>query len=133
MIKLTYKQLNNQHFNGALSALSNQSLPTKAAYRIAKYMEVIRKETDVAREMMQKLVKECVVIDESGKPKMDDSGEMVFLEGKKEEFNKKTEELLAIEFSIEQLPLSLDEISSAKLSARDMELLTCFVTELRLA
>ena len=64
---------------------------------------------------------------------MDDSGEMVFLEGKKEEFNKKTEELLAIEFSIEQLPLSLDEISSAKLSARDMELLTCFVTELRLA
>ncbi len=121
MIKLTYEQINSQSLNEGLQALSKEkNFPSfQSSYNVSKIVRKIEKEQKLARELYHGFLKDFVVVDEKGVPQFKKDapyGEFDFLEGKKDEFEKKVKDFMTVEVEIHAKPITADDLCSIKLA-----------------
>ena len=107
----------------ALGRLTQLKLPTKTSYRLAKIARVVREEIRVFAEQRDKLIKEMGEERESTKEEMSRGMPPTITEvtnSNRNEFFKQVQELFAVEVSLAQEPLRLEELLDCSISAADI-------------
>jgi len=119
MIEIGYAHLYQPGFVELVKRLGKvEGMPAKTAYRVGKISQALLKNFTVADTKRLGLIEKHVVKEESGAWKKDDQGELVFDD--KEAIRKEVDELLETRFTIEQLPVDIEQLDAAKLTPAEL-------------
>lgn len=100
--KMTYSELSGFEFNQVLMKLSNTPTTTARASAIRQVVKSVQKLKDkISAEYMEEVVKPNFQVGDDGKPKVDDQGQYIPLEGREEEVKKANEDFGKREVVIE--------------------------------
>lgn len=91
--------------------LSNEKLPLKLAFKLAKVIKAIDEHLSSVNEVRQKLFTKLAV---------EKDGQMVVPDDKVQEFNEEWSELLNSDVDVDFEPISLDDLPEVELTAQDM-------------
>lgn len=119
-MQITNRELQNKV--QGLNTLSNRQLPVKVSYALAKNINTINMELKIYEEEKMKIVKEFVLKDEQGNPKIEDN-RYVLIKGKEEEFNSKVNELLDIEVDLKIREININELLNSNMNFAPSELI----------
>lgn len=136
MITLKYETINTPAFSTAIKRLMNcNSLPVKAAYTVAKIASKLEQEVKTASKLYTDLLKKHCELTAEGNlaPQMQTMkdaegkeishpipGSFVPKEGHMDSLEAEIKEFMAIPFTLDYMPLSLDDLAGAKLSPQDL-------------
>ena len=112
MVKLTIREAST--YINELAKLSQEKLPVRISYIIAKWFRDLKKETDLASEKFNEIQKEFAETDEDGNiiTEKDSEGKDIIVfkdkEGGVDKLNKEYESLMEteVEFQVTQIKLS---------------------------
>ena len=108
---------------------SRTDLPIKTVYKLAKFFEVINKESEFYKEELLKILNIYAARDEEGKVVLTEDGQNIKIkEDCIQECNKKLQELANLEVEKPQISFKLSEIPEG-LSVQEFNLLLPFVEE----
>lgn len=125
-------KLSNQRLLSDMPVLRNISqkeLPVKASYAIAKNLNKIESELKVYESQRTKLIDKYALKDEKGQVKADDSGQIIFKDGCKEQWDKDINELLAIENDIDIHKFNISIIDGCNMTAAELMLIDYMIEE----
>lgn len=133
MIKLTFGDLNQNMMMHTLHKLGATSFSNiKTAYHIGRILDKIEAEVKHGRKFMNELIQSVTEKDEKGFVKLReprDPASFTILEEKKEEFEKKQADFMAIEITIPKHKLRLDDLAEAKLTPSELMSIQSFLVE----
>lgn len=112
-----------------LRNISQKELPVKVSYAIAKNLNKIEFELKVYENERTKLIDKYALKDDKGQVKVDDSGQIIFKDGCKEQWNKDIKELLAIENEVEIHKFNIALLEGHIMSASDIMCIDYMIEE----
>lgn len=127
MIEVTLNEVLNSI--GAFRSLSEQKIPAKAAFQIARLIRELDKENKTFDESRVKTLQECGERDEAGEIKITDEGNAILQPNKIEEYNKKIQELLDTKIQINAEKINLSLLDNLELSPIEILNLEPFLEE----
>lgn len=126
MINLSYKVINSESFNQALSYLAQQQgfSNFQAAYNVARIVRQFKKEVTTAREIYQKWADEYFVKNEKSGYETAENPSAIcpfkIKDGKEQEFEQKMADFLKTEVEIKSSLLSPGDMGGVKLSPQQI-------------
>jgi hypothetical protein len=127
MIEVTLNEVLNSI--GAFRSLSEQKIPAKVAFQIARLIRELDKENKTFDESRVKALQEYSERDENGEIKTSPEGNVVLRQDKIEEYNNKIQELLDTQIQINAEKISLSLLENLELSPVKMLNLEPFISE----
>lgn len=121
MFKMTNREMQSKV--QVLSNISNKQLPVRVSYAIAKNINAINKELKIFEDEKMKIIKEYVIKDEHGNPKIKENNTYEFIEGKEEECNSKYNELLDIEVDLKLRQINVNDLLKSNVNFTPGELM----------
>lgn len=112
-----------------LGELINKHLPVKVSYAIAKNVAKINSELKTYTDLRAKLIEKHAEKEEDGKIKSDESGQLIFKEGCKEQWEKDIKELLDIENEIDIHKFNLAELEGHSMKPSELMLIDYMIEE----
>lgn len=112
-----------------LGEISQKQFPVKVSYAISKNIAHIESELKIYNKERQKLVDKYAEKDESGQIKANESGQIIFKEGCKEQWDKDIKELLAIENEFEMHTFKFDLLNGYNMSASEFQAIDYMIEE----
>lgn len=113
----------------AFRALSEQKLPAKAAFQIARLIRELDKENKTFDEARIKALKEYCELDDNGEIKTNENGNVTIAPDKIEEYNKRIQELLNTKVQINAEKIALNLLEELELKPVEMLNLEPFIIE----
>ena len=111
-------------------AVKEQKMPVKTAYKLAKIAKEVETELSFYQEKLRKIILDYSLLDEEGNPVITEDGQGVKIrEGSERECNAAMEELQAMEVTIGQYNLTLEELDSLEISLIEMSYIMPFVED----
>lgn len=125
MIKLTFNQLNNPNFGGAITKLAQQVgfASPSVAYNVSRIMRQISAKTKEARNEFAVFAEAFTMKDENGKfVPAEEMGAYPFkvIPEQKEAFEAQTVAFFNTETTIESNPLTIEDLGSVEISPADL-------------
>lgn len=108
---------------------SNQVLPIKVSYKLAKTALCLEQEVEFCRAQYSKYLNLYAEVDEQGQFIIASNGGIKVKEGLEEESRQKFAELDALEIEIPEFELSLKDLEGVEISVSDMTILVPFIKE----
>jgi hypothetical protein len=127
MIEVTLNEVLNSI--GAFRSLSEQKIPAKVAFQIARLIRELDKENKTFDESRVKALQEYSERDENGEIKTSPEGNVVLRQDKIEEYNNKIQELLDTQIQVNAEKISLSLLENLELSPVEMLNLEPFISE----
>lgn len=123
-VQIQYDFMRRATFNSGLSKLmSFPRFSPRVALSIARVIERVEKEREVAQKLYDGVLKKHAVLDEKGevKPKEGQPNSFEIAEHSSQEaFNKEIEEMGKETFSVEMSPILIDKLDGVGLSANEI-------------
>ena len=131
--KLTYKELNDRNFMGAMEELSAIPLAVKPSYNISKILRLLKNQMKEGQDTYMAILKKHVELDEKGNiipqmlpEKKNEKGEVTqtaqplpgtyaVKEGQNDAFKKEVEDFLSIDFEIPCNKIQLMDLQDTKI------------------
>jgi len=125
MIKLTCEDINSRELDGALRKIDSYTgFPAQVAYRISRVCERVKREMTITQQKYIDLGKKHGVLDATGLPKRDKTGEFVFKDDEnKALFFESFQKLMKTEFEVKALKPKISELDGAGLSPQEIRAL----------
>lgn len=126
MVQIKYEMIRNPAFNQALSKLMHYPKFTpRTGLMIARLVERVKKEAQVAQDAFIAVVKKYAILDEKGEIAPDNGQPNTYKlrEGQQEAFDKETSELGEQTFSVDMKPILLDDLSGVGLTPNELSYL----------
>jgi len=115
---------------GLMLRLKNEKIPLKTAYKFNKLLNVLEKELSFYQEKINEIISEYSQKDEDGNPILsEDKTSVQIVKDKIEECQKKMEELSNIEFEINDISFTLDELENIDLTVLEVRSLMPLIKE----
>lgn len=115
---------------GLMLRLKNEKIPLKTAYKFNKLLNVLEKELSFYQEKINEIISEYSQKDEDGNPVLsEDKTSVQIVKDKIEECQKKMEELSNIEFEINDISFTLDELENIDLTVLEVRSLMPLIKE----
>lgn len=127
MIEVTLNEVLNSI--GAFRSLSEQKIPAKAAFQIARLIRELDKENKTFDESRVKALQEYGERDENDEIKTTPEGNVILKPDKIEEYNNKIQELLDTQIQINAEKISLSLLENAEVSPIEILNLEPFIEE----
>lgn len=128
MLKLKFKNLNDENFSKALAKISVDPgwATFQAAYNVSKILRRIKNELTSARETHLSILKNYAKTDENGGFLTHKSGGFPFeiKEDLKEEYETKMKEFLETEVELDCTTIKANDIGSVKLTPSEIDTLS---------
>jgi len=118
-MKITLREL--IQIDSALGRVLEAPLPIKTAFKFRKIVKLLRTDVQVLEETRKMLIERYSVAEESGRRRL--------IEDTREEFEKEYQELMDQEIEFDFEPVSINELSSVSLSAKEAFDLERFIGE----
>ena len=112
-----------------LGAIAEKQLPIKVSYAIAKNISKIECELKIYNKEKQKLVEKYAELDANGNVTDDGTGQIMFKEGCKDQWNKDIKELMAIENEVDIHKFKLDELNGQIMTPAEIMLIEYMIEE----
>lgn len=116
----------------ALSRLSDVKLPIKTAYQLGRLIRVVKVETADFATQRNALIQELGEERDATPQELAQTGQqriVAVLPANYDAFGAKMQELASVPVELAVRPLTLEDLGSVELSARDLELLGQFVVD----
>lgn len=127
MIEVTLNEVLNSI--GAFRSLSEQKIPAKAAFQIARLIRELDKENKTFDESRVKALQEYGERDENDEIKTTPEGNVILKPDKIEEYNNKIQELLDTQIQVNAEKISLSLLENAEVSPVEILNLEPFIEE----
>lgn len=115
---------------GLMLRLKNEKIPLKTAYKFNKLLNALEKELSFYQEKINEIISEYSQKDEDGNPILsEDKTSVQIVKDKIEECQKKMEELSNIEFEINDISFTLDELENIDLTVLEVRSLMPLIKE----
>lgn len=115
---------------GLMLRLKNEKIPLKTAYKFNKLLNVLEKELSFYQEKINEIISNYSQKDEDGNPILsEDKTSVQIVKDKIEECQKKMEELSNIEFEINDISFTLDELENIDLTVLEVRSLMPLIKE----
>ena len=115
---------------GLMLRLKNEKIPLKTAYKFNKLLNILEKELSFYQEKINEIISNYSQKDEDGNPILsEDKTSVQIVKDKIEECQKKMEELSNIEFEINDISFSLDELENIDLTVLEVRSLMPLIKE----
>ena len=115
--------------NSLCEKLSDQQLPLRLSYKIAKGLNLISTELDFYKKQYTLCLKAYAQQDSDGNFEMTDNGNIKIKPGCEEECIKRLQELDSMEFELSNFEFTLDELEGLNFTINDMKVLSPFIKE----
>ena len=109
--------------------LSGKTLPIKAAYRIARLLRELDKESATFDESRRKIIDKYAQREENGEMKQNEEGNIIIQQDKIEECNNELVELLNTTIEINAEPLPIDDFGDIEITPAQLVNLNSFIVE----
>ena len=109
--------------------LSDQQLPLRLSYKIAKGLNLISTELDFYKKQYTLCLKAYALQNSDGSFEMTDNGNIKIKPGSEEECLKRLQELDSMEFELSNFEFTLDELEGLNFTINDMKVLSPFIKE----
>lgn len=115
---------------GLMLRLKNEKIPLKTAYKFNKLLNILEKELSFYQEKINEIISNYSQKDEDGNPILsEDKTSVQIVKDKIEECQKKMEELSNIEFEINDISFTLDELENIDLTVLEVRSLMPLIKE----
>lgn len=115
---------------GLLFRIKDEKIPIKTAYKFNKLISILEKELKFYNEELAKIIEQYAEKDENGNPVIsEDKTSIQIRKDKINECQEKTEELGNIQFEIEKIFFTIEELNNIKLTILEMRNLMPFIKE----
>ena len=115
--------------NSLCEKLSDQQLPLRLSYKIAKGLNLISTELDFYKKQYTLCLKAYAQQNSDGNFEMTDNGNIKIKPGSEEECVKRLQELDSMEFELSNFEFTLDELDGLNFTINDMKVLSPFIKE----
>lgn len=115
--------------NSLCEKLSEQQLPLRLSYKIAKGLNLISTELDFYKKQYTLCLKAYALQNSDGSFEMTDNGNIKIKPGSEEECIKRLHELDSMEFELSNFEFTLDELEGLNFTINDMKVLSPFIKE----
>ena len=115
--------------NSLCEKLSDQQLPLRLSYKIAKGLNLISTELDFYKKQYTLCLKTYAQQNSDGNFEMTDNGNIKIKPGSEEECIKRLQELDSMEFELPNFEFTLEELDGLNLTINDMKVLSPFIKE----
>ena len=115
--------------NSLCEKLSDQQLPLRLSYKIAKGLNLISTELDFYKKQYTLCLKAYAQQNSDGNFEMTDNGNIKIKPGSEEECIKRLQELDSMEFELSNFEFTLDELEGLNFTINDMKVLSPFIKE----
>ena len=115
--------------NSLCEKLSDQQLPLRLSYKIAKGLNLISTELDFYKKQYTLCLKAYALQNSDGSFEMTDNGNIKIKPGSEEECVKRLQELDSMEFELPNFEFTLEELDGLNFTINDMKVLSPFIKE----
>ena len=115
--------------NSLCEKLSDQQLPLRLSYKIAKGLNLISTELDFYKKQYSLCLKAYAQQKPDGSFEMPDNGNIKIKPGSEEECIKRLQELDSMEFELSNFEFTLEELDGLNFTINDMKVLSPFIKE----
>ena len=115
--------------NSLCEKLSDQQLPLRLSYKIAKGLNLISTELDFYKKQYALCLKAYALQNSDGSFEMTDNGNIKIKPGSEEECVKRLQELDSMEFELPNFEFTLEELDGLNFTINDMKVLSPFIKE----
>ena len=115
--------------NSLCEKLSEQQLPLRLSYKIAKGLNLISTELDFYKKQYTLCLKAYALQNSDGSFEMTDNGNIKIKPGSEEECVKRLQELDSMEFELPNFEFTLEELDGLNFTINDMKVLSPFIKE----
>ena len=115
--------------NSLCEKLSDQQLPLRLSYKIAKGLNLISTELDFYKKQYALCLKAYAQQNSDGNFEMTDNGNIKIKPGSEEECIKRLQELDSMEFELPNFEFTLEELDGLNFTINDMKVLSPFIKE----
>ena len=115
--------------NSLCEKLSDQQLPLRLSYKIAKGLNLISTELDFYKKQYTLCLKAYALQNSDGSFEMTDNGNIKIKPGSEEECVKRLQELDSMEFELSDFEFTLEELDGLNFTINDMKVLSPFIKE----
>ena len=115
--------------NSLCEKLSDQQLPLRLSYKIAKGLNLISTELDFYKKQYTLCLKAYAQQNSDGSFEMTDNGNIKIKPGSEEECVKRLQELDSMEFELPNFDFTLEELDGLNFTINDMKVLSPFIKE----
>ena len=115
--------------NSLCEKLSDQQLPLRLSYKIAKGLNLISTELDFYKKQYTLCLKAYALQNSDGNFEMTDNGNIKIKPGSEEECIKRLQELDSMEFELSDFEFTLEELDGLNFTINDMKVLSPFIKE----
>ena len=115
--------------NSLCEKLSEQQLPLRLSYKIAKGLNLISTELDFYKKQYTLCLKAYAQQNSDGNFEMTDNGNIKIKPGSEEECIKRLQELDSMEFELSNFEFTLEELDGLNFTINDMKVLSPFIKE----
>ena len=115
--------------NSLCEKLSDQQLPLRLSYKIAKGLNLISTELDFYKKQYSVCLKAYAQQNSDGSFEMTDNGNIKIKPGSEEECIKRLQELDSMEFELPNFEFTLEELDGLNFTINDMKVLSPFIKE----
>ena len=115
--------------NSLCEKLSDQQLPLRLSYKIAKGLNLISTELDFYKKQYSLCLKAYAQQNSDGNFEMTDNGNIKIKPGSEEECIQRLQELDSMEFELPNFEFTLEELDDLNFTINDMKVLSPFIKE----
>lgn len=115
---------------GLLLRLKDEKIPIRTAYKFNKLIPILEEELKFYNTEFAKIINQYAQKDENGNPILsEDKTSIQIVRDKTEECQEKINELSNIEFEIDKIFFTIEELDNIKLTILEMRILMPFIKE----